>query len=189
MALFVKSIFWIMNKFRQLLFFIDDYKICTGGIWWKGFYVWMSCGVIGILIYRIERCIFGLIGQGYKYLRVFLYPFLSLLQTLCHLDISYKADIGPGLSIAHFSLGVVIAENVVIGRNCKLIGGNVIGRKRYFSYGEFIIGDNDEIGANAVIIGPLKIGSNVKIGAQACVVKDAKSDITLVGVPAQEICL
>lgn len=68
-----------------------------------------------------------------------------------------------------------------------MVGGNIIGRKKNFTVGEYIIGNNVELGANAVIIGPLKIGNNVKIGASACVVKDSGSNITLVGVPAHQL--
>lgn len=96
------------------------------------------------------------------------------------------ADIGPGLCISHYSKGVVIGGNVIIGKNLSLIGGNVIGTKKVFEKGAFIIGDNVEVGANATIIGPIKLGDNVRIGASACVIKDCGSNLTLVGVPAHE---
>lgn len=103
------------------------------------------------------------------------------------MTLNYRAEIGPGLCILHSTQGCVIGPDVVIGDNLTMVGGNIIGRKKNFTVGEYIIGNNVELGANAVIIGPLKIGNNVKIGASACVVKDSGSNITLVGVPAHQL--
>ena len=103
------------------------------------------------------------------------------------MTINYRADIGPGLCILHTTQGCVIGPDVIIGDNLTMVGGNIIGRKRNFIVGEYTIGNNVELGANAVIIGPLTIGDNVKIGASACVVKSFSSNITLVGVPAHQL--
>lgn len=50
-----------------------------------------------------------------------------------------------------------------------------------------MIGNNVNLGANAVILGPVILGDNVTIGALALVNKDFESDCTLVGVPAKQI--
>lgn len=84
-------------------------------------------------------------------------------------------------------MGVVINGSCVIGNNLTLVGGNVIGLSKSVEGKEFIIGNNVSLGANACIIGPVKLGNNINIGALACVVKDAESNTTLVGVPAKEI--
>jgi len=49
------------------------------------------------------------------------------------------------------------------------------------------IGDNTFIGANACIIGFIKVGSNVKIGAGSVVIKNVPDNSTAVGVPARII--
>lgn len=82
-------------------------------------------------------------------------------------------------------MGVVINGCCKIGKNLTLVGGNVIGVTRKAKQGDFLIGDNVNVGANACIIGPVKLGDNIKIGALACVVRDAPSNVTLVGVPAR----
>ena len=170
---------------KQFVYFVSDYRRYISGSRLKGLYVWMSWGVIGVLFYRIERAFYLLLGRSlYRVLRVFFYPALSLVQALSHIDISYMADIGPGLCVLHFSQGIVIAQDVIIGKNITLAGGSIIGRKKSFRKGEYVIGDNVELGVNAVIIGPVIIGDNVKIGALACVVKNCDSGNTLVGVPS-----
>lgn len=123
-------------------------------------------------------------GGGYKYVRWPFSPILNLIQSFTHLEINYLADIGPGLLIHHCTMGVVINGCCKIGKNLTLTGGNVIGITRKAKQGDFLIGDNVNLGANACIIGPVKLGDNIKIGALACVVRDAPSNVTLVGVPA-----
>jgi serine O-acetyltransferase len=40
------------------------------------------------------------------------------------------------------------------------------------------------VGAGAKVLGPIVLGDDVKVGANAVVVRDAPSGVTLVGVPA-----
>ena len=88
--------------------------------------------------------------------------------------------------VLHPSVGAVVSGLSVVGRNLTLTGGNVIGAKPHTKRGEIIIGDNCSMGANAVVIGPVKLGNNINIGASACVVKDCLSDgVSLMGVPAK----
>lgn len=144
-------------------------------------------GIIGIFFYRLERGLFLTTGRVYPFIRVLFYPLLSLVKAYSHLEINYRADIGPGLLILHNSMGVTINGGAIIGKNLTLIGGNVIGGNKAFNRGDFKIGDNVNLGANAVIIGPVTIGDNVKVGASACVVKDVPDNVTVVGVPAKII--
>jgi serine O-acetyltransferase len=68
-----------------------------------------------------------------------------------------------------------------------LTGGNIVGVKKIVNQGEFIIGDECNLGANAVIIGPLTLGNNVQIGACALVIHSYGNGLTLVGNPAKPI--
>jgi len=49
------------------------------------------------------------------------------------------------------------------------------------------IGDNVEINAGAVIVGPVHIGNYVRIGANAVVIQDIPDNCTVVGVPAKVV--
>ena len=49
------------------------------------------------------------------------------------------------------------------------------------------IGNGVMIGANASILGNIRIGENAKIGAGSVVVADVPSSITVVGVPAKPV--
>mgnify|MGYP003310641021 CR=1 FL=1 len=98
-------------------------------------------------------------------------------------DIPYETEIGGGLKISHPGF-VVINPKTIIGKNCHIVGGVVIGKKKGKAP---VIGDNVHIGANATIIGGIKIGNNSVIGAGAVVVKDVPENAVVVGNPARVI--
>lgn len=97
-----------------------------------------------------------------------------------------KQKFGEGTSFPHLGLGVLIHPDCKIGKNCKILHGVTIGGKS--GHKEVpIIGNNVLLGANSIIIGPIKIGNNVTVGAGAVVVKDVPDNTTVVGNPAKEI--
>ena len=140
----------------------------------------------GIFWYRMDRGLYLVTGKKYRFFRIFFTPFFYLIQAYSNVDIHYKAAIGPGLLILHPSAGVVVSGQAIIGENLTLTGGNIIGMSA--TEGLFLIGNNCTLGANACIIGPLKLNNNISIGAMACVVKSFTEDnLTLVGVPAKPV--
>jgi serine O-acetyltransferase len=74
-----------------------------------------------------------------------------------------------------------------IGKNFTFRNSITIGNKNNLPHEIPTIGDNVDVGANAVIIGKITIGNNVSIGAGAVVVKDAPSNSIVVGNPARII--
>lgn len=93
---------------------------------------------------------------------------------------------GPGLTIFHHG-EIIINENVRVGKNCKLHGGNCIGNNGFYD-SVISIGDNLDMGIGAKIIGDVSLGHNVIIGANAVVTKSfVDGDVTLVGVPARKL--
>lgn len=97
--------------------------------------------------------------------------------------------IGAG---AHFSYGFVIMHPIGIVINSKVRGGKNIVIESSVVIGDEkgkapVLGSNIFIGAGAKIIGGITIGDNVKIGANAVVVKDVPSNVTVVGIPAKII--
>lgn len=173
-----------MKAFIQFRYYFDDYGANIGKYWFRGFYIWMTMPMIGLFIYRLERCLFLILGDSYRFIRVPFLPLLSFIQAFTQMDVNYHANLLGWVKILHNAMGVVISGQSIIGKNLTLIGGNVIGAK---CKGRIVIGNNCTMGANAVIIGPVALGDNVSIGASACVVKDAPSDVVLVGVPAKII--
>ena len=97
-------------------------------------------------------------------------------------DIPFTAKIGKNAYFPHRAIGVVIHENAVIGENARIQANVVIGGKG--QSGVPIIGNNVQIGANAVIVGGVEIGDNAIVGAGAVVLKDVPAACVACGVPA-----
>lgn len=116
-------------------------------------------GAVGILVSKLNKVMNGaVIGRG--------------------------ATIGPGFVIQH-PVGVVINGSAVLGKDCLIQGGVVIGADA--SRISPTLGDNVDVGAGAKLIGPISIGNGVQIGANAVVVKDMPAGVTAVGIPARPL--
>jgi len=177
-----------ISAFKQIAFLGEDFKKQCGSKKLRMLYLWLGRALVGVFLYRIERMMFLLSGKVYKVIRIPFIPILFPLYAYSNCEISYHADIGPGISVLHPSMGVVISGLATIGKNLTLTGGNVIGAKSSVRIGEvFIIGDNANLGANAVVLGPLRLGDDITIGASAMVNRDFPAGSTLVGVPARKL--
>lgn len=118
-----------------------------------------------------------------------LLPYLcELLPTaVWRISIGRKVEIGPGLIIPHGQ--VVIDGPVKIGRDCVINPWVTIGlsgsRRWGFDKRGPIIGDRVHIGTGAKVLGPITVGDDVRIGANAVVIDDVPSGVTVVGAPAR----
>jgi sugar O-acyltransferase (sialic acid O-acetyltransferase NeuD family) len=102
-------------------------------------------------------------------------------------------EIGEGSFIGANS---ILTTNIKIGKHAILNRGNQIGHDSkigdYFSAmpgaivsGNVIIGDNTYLGTNSSIKEKIQVTSDVKIGANACVVKNIITSGVYIGVPAK----
>jgi sugar O-acyltransferase (sialic acid O-acetyltransferase NeuD family) len=102
-------------------------------------------------------------------------------------------EIGEGSFIGANS---ILTTNIKIGKHAILNRGNQIGHDTtigdYFSAmpgaivsGNVIIGDNTYLGTNASIKEKIHVTSDVKIGANACVVKNIITSGVYIGVPVK----
>ena len=123
--------------------------------------------------------------------RILLFPFAWLInrhqQIRFGIGISYKTQIGPGLYIGHEG-GIIINEQVIIGKNCNLSQQVTIGvSRRGERAGVPVIGDNVYIGPGAKIFGKITIGNNAAIGANCVVTHDVPENGVVVGIPGKVI--
>jgi serine O-acetyltransferase len=136
-----------------------------------------------IILMRIVRYLYD--NNKAKLLQRLLSHILNRYQVKYGIQISYKSDIGEGLTIPHCGT-IVLGGSVEIGKNCTLLQGVTIGSNLFKSRFELAtIGDNVLIGAGAKIIGPVKIGNNVTIGANSVVTKDIPDGAVVGGNPAK----
>lgn len=145
-------------------------------------------GMLVMVLFRIAH----LLRQSTLTFILFLPYFLLyrfFVEWSLGIELPWKTRIGPGFRIDH-GQALVVNDGTVFGAGCTVRNSTTIGNKRlkdgtYSAAPRF--GDRVDIGANAVIIGPLRIGDDVAIGAGAVVVKDVPSGHVAVGNPARII--
>lgn len=147
---------------------------------------WGSVGMGNVPLPSTYSLLFRMLTQYAEYRNLFYYRLggvRRLVEFLCPplptLSIPTR-QVGPGLFIQHGFSTIIMAES--IGENCWINQQVTIG---YTSRGGCPrIGDRVTINAGAKVLGGVTIGSDVVIGANAVVVKDVPSNVTVVGVPA-----
>lgn len=117
------------------------------------------------------------------------WPYLALYHLAVSwelgIEIPASARIGPGLRLYH-GTGLVIHKNAVMGKGCILRHNVTIGN-RHHEDDVPTIGDEVEIGAQAILIGAIRIGNGARIGAGAVVLQDVPEGATAAGNPARII--
>lgn len=109
----------------------------------------------------------------------------QLARSATGVEIHPGAKIGRRLFIDH-GMGVVIGETAVVGDDVLLFHGSTLGgRSMKRGKRHPTLGDRVVVGAGAKILGPVWVGDDVQVGANAVVVKDVPAGSVAVGVPAR----
>ncbi len=147
---------------------------------WEVLFLYPSVMAIGY--YRMAHPLHRLNWPGFR--------FIARWMSQCGrgwtgIEIHPGAVIGKGLFIDH-GMGVVIGETTIIGDNVTLFQGVTLGGtgkekgKRHPT-----LGNNVVVGAGAKVLGSFTIGDNSQIGANAVVVQEVPPDSVVVGVPGR----
>ncbi|NNT72557.1 serine acetyltransferase [Flavobacterium sp. IMCC34852] len=106
------------------------------------------------------------------------------LKQKYNLQIPIYTKIGKGFLLNHYG-GIVINQHVVVGENCNVSQGVTLGNvSRGKLKGTPTIGDRVWIGANAVVVGNIKIGNDVLIAPLSYVNFDIPDNAVVAGNPA-----
>lgn len=146
-------------------------------------------GLWAIFIYRISNYIYNSKLPFFikKILLLFSILWQKWIEIITGISIPYSCKIGHSFYIGHFG-NIIINANAVIGNNCNISQGVTIGVSgRGNNRGVPIIGDNNYIGANAVIVGKINIGNNCVIAANSLIIQSLKDNSTAIGVPSEVI--
>lgn len=101
------------------------------------------------------------------------------------IDLSYSVKLGERVVIEHAG-AIVIHGSAEIGDDCILRQGVTLGNRhmeRPFDAPR--LGKRVNVGAGAKILGAVTIGDDAQIGANAVVLRDVPAGATAVGVPAR----
>ncbi|MDO4248229.1 MAG: serine O-acetyltransferase [Neisseria sp.] len=149
----------------------DEY--CLPLLYYKGFHA--------IQAHRINHHLWL---DGRKTLAYFLQ---NRSSEIFGVDIHPAAQFGQGIMIDH-GTGVVIGETAVLGDDISLLHGVTLGGSGKESGDRHPkVGNGVMIGANASVLGNIRIGDGAKIGAGSVVVRDVEAHTTVVGVPAKPV--
>jgi len=111
----------------------------------------------------------------------------QIVLWLCGISLDYTVSVGRRVRIWHHG-GMVLGARR-IGNDVHIRQNTTFGLARRGDHWSKkpIIGDRVEIGAGAVIVGPIKIGDDAVVGANAVVLEDVPPGCMAVGVPARVI--
>ncbi|PLX18680.1 MAG: serine acetyltransferase [Candidatus Muiribacterium halophilum] len=146
----------------------------------KIFSLLFSAGVQALFLYRISH-IFAC-SRIFRKFRLHTL-FYRLNQFFCNADISPTARLGNNIWLPHPG-GIVIGGTSVIGDNVTIMQNVTLGTRRINSSKNRhpVIKNDVFIGANAVLLGNIKVGKGAVIGAGTIVLKDVPSNEKVFGV-------
>ena len=113
------------------------------------------------------------------------YPAAKLLSHFFAIEISKRAEIGPGLHLPS-PWGIVIAPHVTIGARCHLGADVQIIMGARFKQGP-TLGDDIFIGDGSKVIGRTTLGDGAIIGVSSVVISDIPAGAAAMGNPAQVV--
>lgn len=142
-------------------------------------------GLLASIVLRAQQCLFraGRVRTAQS-LR-------TLGNVLIGADFGAGMTIGTGFMLAH-PVGVTIGFGLTIGDDVTFAGG-VTAAARYYDAEpgrdqEFAtICDRALIGANAVLVGGVRIGVNAMVGANSVVLSDVADGAVVMGSPARQV--
>lgn len=149
------------------------------------FYIIFEQGLWAVMIYRFGRWCHGLKIPILSFvLKLIAFLLFKIIEIITGISLPVSAQIGKGFYVGHFG-GIILHSDVVMGANCSIGPGVLIGARGNGKKGTPVIGDNVYIGVGAKILGNVTIGDNAKVGANAVVLCDVPADRTAVGIPAK----
>lgn len=152
----------------------------------KGF--WRP-GAQALIMYRLGVWQSGLQRGLVRALAFRLYRFLHVVvRNYYGIELRASAQIGRRLYIIH-QHGIVMHGQLVMGDDCVIRHGATLGlvgsaRGRAGQLGP-TTGSRVEIGAGAMIVGPITIGDDVKIGPNAVVMRSVPAGSVVTAPPAR----
>ncbi len=158
--------------------FFDDLKVYREGVLAQGFWA--------LQIYRFGHARFKYQSKLIRWPWAVIHTVLSKISEIFFgIFIGPKAKIGRRLVIEHFG-SIIIHGGSVIGDDCSIRQGVTIGNRQHNAPLDApTLGSRVNVGAGAKLLGKIYIGDDVDVGANAVVIGDVPANHIAVGVPAK----
>lgn len=138
----------------------------------------------GFMAIQTHRFAHALLNEGRDLVA---YHLQNRSSELFAVDINPAAKIGCGVMLDH-ATGFVMGETATLGDDCSILQGVTLGGTGKAEEDRHPkIGDRVLIGANASILGNIRIGNGAKIAAGSVVLKPVGENCTVAGVPAKPV--
>ncbi len=138
----------------------------------------------GYMAIQTHRCAHALYKNGRDLVAFHLQ---NRNSELFGVDINPAAVIGHGIMLDH-ATGFVMGETARIGNDCSILQGVTLGGTGKADEDRHPkIGDRVLLGANASVLGNIRIGDGAKIAAGSVVLKAVEDNCTVAGVPAKPV--
>ena len=148
---------------------------------------WSQQGFWAMVVYRYGRWRYGirnpLLRKPFSLLYRVLY---KMAQILTGIELPCEVPVGRNFRIDHFG-GIVISGYASFGDDCIVRNGVTVGLKNIEEKAAPKIGNHVNIGAGAKLLGNITIGDNVDVGANAVVIASVPANSIAVGIPARII--
>jgi len=138
-------------------------------------------GFMAIQTYRFSHALYN-VGRD-----LIAFHLQNRCSELFGVDINPAARIGHGIMLDH-ATGFVMGETAVMGNDCSVLQGVTLGgtgksdEDRHPKVGNKVL-----IGANASVLGNIRIGDMAKIAAGSVVLKPVAQQCVVAGVPAKPV--
>jgi putative colanic acid biosynthesis acetyltransferase WcaB len=146
-------------------------------------------GQIVLVLFRLAQTCRHLPEPWWLLTAPYLAFYRIFVEWILGIELRFKTQVGPGLRLFH-GQGLVVHEGTVIGANCTLRQSTTVGNKTLADGSTSacpVIEDGVDIGANAVVVGPITVGPSAVIGAGSVVVKSVPARAVVAGNPARVI--
>ena len=117
----------------------------------------------------------------------------SKVAQIGNVIIEDKVEVGANTCIDRATLGsTIIRQGVKIDNLCQIAHNVVVGENTAMAAqtglaGSSKVGKNCILAGQVGVVGHIEVGDRVIVGAQSGVTRNIKSDITILGSPAQEV--
>jgi serine O-acetyltransferase len=148
---------------------------------------WSQQGFWVMIVYRYGRWRYGIKNSMLRKPFSFLYRFLyKTVQILTSIELPCEVPVGRNFRIDHFG-DIIISGYASFGDDCIIRNGVTVGLKNIEEKAAPKIGNQVNIGAGAKLLGNITIGDNVDVGANAVVISSVPANSIAVGIPARII--